>query len=41
MDKLLTLRAQMYSDEGTLLGALGAMPPRTLEALAALLIRWN
>jgi hypothetical protein len=37
--ELLVLRARMYSDEGTLLGALAPVPRTFLEGLAALLVR--
>jgi hypothetical protein len=39
--RLVQFRIRMYSDEGTLLGTLGAMPPRFVRALAASLLRWN
>lgn len=39
--ELILLRVSMYSDEGTRLGALRAIPRTMLERLAALLVRMN
>ncbi len=39
--ELRQLRTHMYSDEGTLIGVLGPLPPNALERYAAALVRSN